>query len=340
MPALSMTTSDADGRVDLDRAEFKINWDAASRVLAVPFQILSGGNRITLLGQVEAPAQAPGPWQFKIGGGTVVLNSPARPGRSADPQPYRGQRPVRSGQTALRRSIRANSATAMSASRCRAMPIIPAAICVLPRGSPATRMSADALKRLWPVFVAPKVRDWFNDHLISGSVERVVIAVNAPLEYAQSQRSAGAGRRLVDRCAGHQLRGQAGRRPAGAARRRSHRSYRRARRADRARQGDRRPAVGAQARDVVRPVRSARYRAARAAGARSFQARRTGAGRGRACRHGSPARRLGRAVRSGDDARHDERAGSARHAAEARSAAGFDQLRDRGRCDEFFRRAS
>ncbi len=49
-------------------------------MLAVPFQILSGGNRITLLGQVEAPAQAPGAWPFKIGGGTVVLNSPGEQG--------------------------------------------------------------------------------------------------------------------------------------------------------------------------------------------------------------------------------------------------------------------
>ena len=39
---------------------------------------------------------------------------------------------------------------------------------------------ADALKRLWPVFVEPKVRDWFNEHLQSGSIERVTIAVNAP----------------------------------------------------------------------------------------------------------------------------------------------------------------
>ncbi len=70
-----------DGRIDLDHAEFKINWDAGSRVLTVPFQILSGGNRITLLGQVEAPAQSPGPWQFRIGGGTIVLNSPDRTGR-------------------------------------------------------------------------------------------------------------------------------------------------------------------------------------------------------------------------------------------------------------------
>ncbi len=71
---------DADGRLDIDHAEFKFNWDAASRVLSVPFQIMSGGNRITLLGQVEAPAQRAGPWLFKIGGGTVVLDSPARQG--------------------------------------------------------------------------------------------------------------------------------------------------------------------------------------------------------------------------------------------------------------------
>ena len=45
-----------EGRIPIDHAEFKLNWDAENRVLSVPFQILSGGNRITLLGQVEAPA--------------------------------------------------------------------------------------------------------------------------------------------------------------------------------------------------------------------------------------------------------------------------------------------
>src|SRR5262249_45585917 len=36
---------DGDGRIEIDRAEFKINWDAASRLLEVPFQIVSGNNR-------------------------------------------------------------------------------------------------------------------------------------------------------------------------------------------------------------------------------------------------------------------------------------------------------
>ncbi len=171
----------ADGRLSLDHAEFKINWDAGSRVLTVPFQILSGGNRITLLGQVEAPAQPPGTWQFRIGGGTVVLNSPDEQGGALvlnniavsgrfDPVKKRfvvDQSEIGNGDVGIAMSGNAD----YSSGEVR-----------LAAGLAATRMSADALKRLWPVFIVPKVRDWFAEHLISGNVERVVIGVNSPLE--------------------------------------------------------------------------------------------------------------------------------------------------------------
>ena len=98
----------------------------------------------------------------------------------------------------------------------------------------------------------PKVRDWFNEHLTSGTLERIVIAVNAPFETLKAQRPADPRRRIVDRGAGDELRGPAGRRSAGAARRRPQRAHRRARRPGHARQGDRRSAVGPQARHVVR----------------------------------------------------------------------------------------
>jgi hypothetical protein len=172
--------SNADGRIDIDHAEFKINWDAASRVLAVPFQILSGGNRLTLLGQVEAPAQAPGPWAFKIGGGSVVLN-PA--GVTGDPLiinriAFSGQfNPVKQRFVLNQGELGgAEVGVAMSGNADYSSGDLH-----LAAGVAATRMSADALKRLWPIFVAPKVRDWFIEHLMSGSVERLVIAVNAPL---------------------------------------------------------------------------------------------------------------------------------------------------------------
>jgi hypothetical protein len=171
----------SDGRIDLDHAEFKINWDAGSRVLTVPFQVLSGGNRMTLLGQVEAPAQSPGPWLFRVGGGSVVLNSPDEQGAplvlnnialSGQFDPVRkrfliGQSEIGNGEVGVAMS----GALDYSSGSPR-----------LAAGLAATRMSADALKRLWPVFIVPKVRDWFAEHLVSGDIDHVVIGVNSPLD--------------------------------------------------------------------------------------------------------------------------------------------------------------
>jgi AsmA-like C-terminal region/Protein of unknown function len=173
-------SDDSDGRIDIDHAEFKINWDAQSRLLSVPFQVLSGGNRITLMGEVQAPPQSPGPWTFKVGGGTIVLNSS---GAQSDPlilnrialsgqfDPLKKRIVVDGGDFGNNDLGIAISGTGdYSSGDLR-----------LTAGVAATRMPADAMKRMWPVFVSPKVRDWFNEHLLSGNLERLVIAVNAPL---------------------------------------------------------------------------------------------------------------------------------------------------------------
>ena len=39
-------------------------------------------------------------------------------------------------------------------------------------------MSVSALKRLWPSFVAPRVRTWIMQHVFSGTVERIDVAIN------------------------------------------------------------------------------------------------------------------------------------------------------------------
>ena len=208
----------------------------------------------------------------------------------------------------------------------------------LTAGFAGTRMSVDALKRLWPVFVSPKVRDWFDEHLMSGTVERMVIAVNAPLDTLKASGppipddglSLDA---LATNCVIRPVQGLPALRDADL---NVHIVGRDAEIALGKATAD--LPSGEKLVDVVRPVRSARYGAARAAGARALQARRPGPGRRRAVGHGPLARRCRRAVRSGDDPRHDERAGVAWHAAEARSAAGIDQLTHHGRCHEFFRR--
>ena len=175
--------NEEDGRLAFDHAEFRLNWNAASRVLTMPFQILSGGNRITLMGQIEAPEEGAGTiWPFKIGGGgtvfltslngqgePLILNHIAVTGRyDADRRRFvvdEGDL----GNTDVGLAMSGN--VDFSGADLR-----------LTAGLAATRMPVDTLKRVWPVFVAPKVRTWINEHLMSGSVDRLVIAVNAPYE--------------------------------------------------------------------------------------------------------------------------------------------------------------
>ncbi len=174
----------SDGRIEIDRAEFKINWDAASRLLDVPFQIVSGNNRFTLLGQVEAPAQPQGSWRFKIAGGSVVLSTPAAAAVPGEPLILNRIGVIgRFDPTSKRLTLdhgdigNADLGVALSGNADYANGNLR-----VTTGLAATRMSADALKKLWPVFVAPKVRDWFNEHLASGNLERLTIAVNAPFD--------------------------------------------------------------------------------------------------------------------------------------------------------------
>ncbi len=327
----------ADGRIDLDHAEFKINWDAGSRVLTVPFQILSGGNRITLLGQVEAPAQTPGPWQFRIGGGTVVLNSSTGQG---DPLVLNniavsGQFDPVKKRFVVNQSEIGNSdvGVAMSGNADYSSGELR-----LAAGLAATRMSADALKRLWPVFIVPKVRDWFDDHLISGDVERVVIGVNSPLENLKASgppvpddgltldavatncvirpvaglpalHDADLTVHIVGRDAQIALSKAAADLPSG-----------------------RKLVLSSglfEVPDTAPHSPPANVR---------FKLDGPVAGRRRASRHGPPARGRAGAVRSGDHTRPDERAGRFGDAAQARSAAGIDQLRHLRRRHELFRR--
>ena len=41
-------------------------------------------------------------------------------------------------------------------------------------------MSVAAMKRIWPVTVASKVRAWVLDHVQAGTVERLDVSTNAP----------------------------------------------------------------------------------------------------------------------------------------------------------------
>ena len=89
-----------ESRIPIDRAEMTLDWNNAQHALAMPFQIVSGGTRFTLIARAEAPRDPAGSWALGLTGGSVVL-SPAEPRRGAGAaQPHHRARPARSGGAA------------------------------------------------------------------------------------------------------------------------------------------------------------------------------------------------------------------------------------------------
>ena len=147
-------------RIPIDRAEFNLDWDATRQALVMPFQVVSGGNRITLLAQFDAPREGSSVWGLKVSGGTVVLASAA----PADPKPLVLNRVLlrmRVDPAKQRIDIEqgelgnADLGVALTGSLDFSSDDPRLAL-----GIAGTRMSVAAMKRLWPICTAPKVRAW------------------------------------------------------------------------------------------------------------------------------------------------------------------------------------
>jgi hypothetical protein len=183
-PGTITDLTDPSAVLPIERAEATIDWDASRRALSAPFQIVSGGNRVTLVAHAEAPVQAGGPWRLALTGGSVVLAP-----RNADDEQLLLNRVAVTGRfdPAKRRleiehadlggkdvGIAASGYVDFSTSDPRIV-----------IGAAGRNMTAAAFKQIWPVFVNTPVRNWTLDHLLAGSVERVEIATNAPLSTFQ-----------------------------------------------------------------------------------------------------------------------------------------------------------
>ena len=146
----------------------------------MPFQVVSGGNRITLLAQFEAPREASGMWGIKVSGGTVVLASAA----PVDANPLILNRfllQLRVDPSKQRIDIEQSELGNMDLGVALDGSIdFSGDDPRLVLGIAGTRMSVAAMKRLWPVVSAPKVRAWVEEHVQAGTVERLDISTNAP----------------------------------------------------------------------------------------------------------------------------------------------------------------
>jgi hypothetical protein len=168
-------------RVWIDRAEFNLDWDATRHTLVMPFQILSGSNRFTLVAEARAPQEAAGNWSVTVGGGTVLLAPVAS---ADDPALLLNRILVRGHLDRAKRRLDFDQVEiggkdvglAGSGNIDFTNPDPKIALAFSTRN-----LTYGTFKQLWPSFVNPPVRNWVLEHFYAGTVERVEIVTNAPL---------------------------------------------------------------------------------------------------------------------------------------------------------------
>jgi hypothetical protein len=146
---------------------------------------VAGGNRMTLFAQLDAPREAGGSWGMKISGGTIMLAASLNDAKPIvlnrfllrmrlDPEKQRID--IEQGEIGnVDLGLLASGHIDLSNGEPR-----------LNIGIAGSRMSVAAMKLLWPAFVSPKVRNWVNEHIIGGNVERISIATNAKFDTLRS----------------------------------------------------------------------------------------------------------------------------------------------------------
>jgi Protein of unknown function len=181
-PGSISETDDPDTVVAIEGAEFRLDWDASRRTVLLPFHVRTATNRVTLLAQIETPRESNGPWTFGLSGGSVLLGSSGP--TDNDPPLMLDRFVMRARLDVANKRIQLEQGDFQA----REMGVafsggldFSGAEPRLAVGIAGQQMSVSALKRLWPVFLSPVLRNWVLEHVETGRVQRVVIATNAPL---------------------------------------------------------------------------------------------------------------------------------------------------------------
>ena len=163
----------------IDSAQINLEWDSARRVLAAPFKIVSGQNRITLLAHVEPPNDAVSDWQLGFSGGTIVLAAidPEQPPLIFNRIAIRLRFDTEKRRVLLTQADISNGEIGIAGTG----GIDYSADARVTLGFAGTPMSASALKRMWPILIVPEVREWVIERIEKGSLQRIDVAVNSPV---------------------------------------------------------------------------------------------------------------------------------------------------------------
>ena len=184
-PGSFIDVGDPQARITIDRAEMQLDWNGVRRVLAMPFQIVSGVTRMTLMAQAEAPRDPNGSWALNLSGGSMVL---APTSLNEDPLVL-NRILVRSRIDPVAQRLNIDQvevggkgvSVAMSGNLDYSGPD--------PRlklGMAARKLPLAAFKQMWPAVVTPAVRTWVIERVSGGLIEQGEIATNAPISTLRS----------------------------------------------------------------------------------------------------------------------------------------------------------
>ena len=162
----------------IDRIDMRVEWDANHRAFVAPFHVFSGPNRFTSLAHLEAPNDSVPNWQLGLSGGNFLLAG------------EKGEDAVLFNRIAIRIRLDTDNRRVIL-TQCD---ISNGEIGIAGSGSldyagtearltlgmAATPMPVSVLKRIWPVLVAPEVREWTIDRVDKGTLQQLDVAINAP----------------------------------------------------------------------------------------------------------------------------------------------------------------
>ena len=172
---------DPESRIHVDEAQLNLRWNASTRQLQLPLDMHSGSSRANFVAQLDVPEAAGAPWSLTIPRGLIVF---ASADRSRDPPLIIDRVSVRAHFDPVKRvfEIEQGDLGGMAGGFALSGAIdFSAPDPRLALGVAGTRMTVSAFKRLWPALITPRLRSWVVDRVSGGTIERVVIATNAPL---------------------------------------------------------------------------------------------------------------------------------------------------------------
>lgn len=173
--------TDKSSRILIDELQARLQWDPERRVINMPVELHSGPNRISAIGQFAAPKEAGGSWGVSVTQGSALLSSLARPNEPPlvlDRIVARGSyEPAAKRFDLAQMELRGPGGGVSMAGSLDGSGGEPRLRLSINGG----RMGAAALKRLWPVFITPALRDWVDSNVLAGTVERLSITTDTPL---------------------------------------------------------------------------------------------------------------------------------------------------------------